>query len=146
MSFIFCFFFFFSSRRRHTGCELVTGVQTCALPISAATGPVAPAPRLYRIHAAAAAGTADAASSRFAPPPAVAGEGRNQAEGRGFPLPQALRGLLQRRGVVRDVIAHEAGDEVIAVVVAGLHAQVQRMSRGGRRRLDRKSTRLNSRP
>src|SRR6188768_2991971 len=28
------FFFFFSSRRRHTRCRLVTGVQTCALPIS----------------------------------------------------------------------------------------------------------------
>src|SRR3546814_1617459 len=28
-------FFFFSSRRRHTRCALVTGVQTCALPISA---------------------------------------------------------------------------------------------------------------
>src|SRR6184192_4733624 len=26
--------FFFSSRRRHTRCRLVTGVQTCALPIS----------------------------------------------------------------------------------------------------------------
>src|SRR3546814_2873094 len=44
--FSFCFFslsvicivffsccFFFSSRRRHTRCALVTGVQTCALPI-----------------------------------------------------------------------------------------------------------------
>src|SRR3546814_185869 len=30
--FFFCFFFF-SSRRRHTRCALVTGVQTCALPI-----------------------------------------------------------------------------------------------------------------
>src|SRR3546814_9294526 len=32
---VFCFscFFFFSSRRRHTRCALVTGVQTCALPI-----------------------------------------------------------------------------------------------------------------
>src|SRR3546814_196578 len=29
------FFFFFSSRRRHTRCALVTGVQTCALPICA---------------------------------------------------------------------------------------------------------------
>src|SRR3546814_1719826 len=28
------FFFCFSSRRRHTRCALVTGVQTCALPIS----------------------------------------------------------------------------------------------------------------
>src|SRR3546814_12727228 len=27
------FFFFFSSRRRHTRCALVTGVQTCPLPI-----------------------------------------------------------------------------------------------------------------
>src|SRR3546814_7677455 len=26
--------FFLSTRRRHTRCELVTGVQTCALPIS----------------------------------------------------------------------------------------------------------------
>src|SRR3546814_10526327 len=30
----FVYFFFFSSRRRHTRCALVTGVQTCALPIS----------------------------------------------------------------------------------------------------------------
>src|SRR3546814_13298975 len=29
--------FFFSSRRRHTRCALVTGVQTCALPISSRT-------------------------------------------------------------------------------------------------------------
>src|SRR3546814_4935923 len=28
-----CSWFFFSSRRRHTRCALVTGVQTCALPI-----------------------------------------------------------------------------------------------------------------
>src|SRR3546814_16916496 len=31
-----CLLFFFSSRRRHTRCALVTGVQTCALPISMA--------------------------------------------------------------------------------------------------------------
>src|SRR3546814_1869883 len=33
---VFCMMvirFFFSSRRRHTRCALVTGVQTCALPI-----------------------------------------------------------------------------------------------------------------
>src|SRR3546814_14764840 len=34
MSFCVYLFFFFSSRRRHTRCALVTGVQTCALPIS----------------------------------------------------------------------------------------------------------------
>src|SRR3546814_10884747 len=32
-TFVTGFFFFFSSRRRHTRCALVTGVQTCALPI-----------------------------------------------------------------------------------------------------------------
>src|SRR3546814_17333925 len=32
-------FFFFSSRRRHTRCALVTGVQTCALPIYSGAGP-----------------------------------------------------------------------------------------------------------
>src|SRR3546814_6208663 len=29
----YCYLCFFSSRRRHTRCALVTGVQTCALPI-----------------------------------------------------------------------------------------------------------------
>src|SRR3546814_2318354 len=33
MLFSFARLFFFSSRRRHTRCALVTGVQTCALPI-----------------------------------------------------------------------------------------------------------------
>src|SRR3546814_8780433 len=33
MYFVAFIFFFFSSRRRHTRCALVTGVQTCALPI-----------------------------------------------------------------------------------------------------------------
>src|SRR3546814_3295906 len=42
LSIIFCFVVF-SGRRRHTRCALVTGVQTCALPISysAALVPVA---------------------------------------------------------------------------------------------------------
>src|SRR3546814_10839913 len=31
-------FYFFSSRRRHTRCALVTGAQTCALPISSLQG------------------------------------------------------------------------------------------------------------
>src|SRR3546814_3294938 len=35
MQLLFCsVYFFFSSIRRHTRCALVTGVQTCALPIS----------------------------------------------------------------------------------------------------------------
>src|SRR3546814_7516157 len=39
-------FCFLSSRRRHTRCALVTGVQTCALPIS--TVPAAPFTSLAR--------------------------------------------------------------------------------------------------
>src|SRR3546814_5207873 len=38
---VFVFFFFFSSRRLHTRCALVTGVQTCALPFSADDGSAA---------------------------------------------------------------------------------------------------------
>src|SRR3546814_8899835 len=34
LGFVVLLIFFFSSRRRHTRCALVTGVQTCALPIS----------------------------------------------------------------------------------------------------------------
>ncbi len=36
----YCCFFFFSSRRRHTRYISVTGVQTCALPISRIRGKV----------------------------------------------------------------------------------------------------------
>src|SRR3546814_9669602 len=36
---LYVVFFFFSSRRRHTRCALVTGVQTCALPISSGDFP-----------------------------------------------------------------------------------------------------------
>src|SRR3546814_9475369 len=53
--------FFFSSRRRHTRCALVTGVQTCALPILSAppspSMPSLPAPPVIR--------------SAPAPPPSV---------------------------------------------------------------------------
>src|SRR3546814_17953469 len=35
--------FFFSSRRRHTRCALVTGVQTCALPVIGEVAPGTPA-------------------------------------------------------------------------------------------------------
>src|SRR3546814_5771402 len=36
---LYILFFCFSSRRRHTSCALVTGVQTCALPIWFRVGP-----------------------------------------------------------------------------------------------------------
>src|SRR3546814_16449448 len=43
--------FFFSSRRRHTRCALVTGVQTCALPIS-----VHLAKNVFQVHGASMTG------------------------------------------------------------------------------------------
>src|SRR3546814_8505358 len=36
------FIFFFTSRRRHTRCALVTGVQTCALPIFPTSASIPP--------------------------------------------------------------------------------------------------------
>src|SRR3546814_7440073 len=47
---VLCVVFFFSSRRRHTSCALVTGVQTCALPIFHE-------PRHRRFHITALAGS-----------------------------------------------------------------------------------------
>src|SRR3546814_6428882 len=42
-------FFFFSSRRRHTRCTLVTGVQTCALPICVPVPPYTAALSLRQV-------------------------------------------------------------------------------------------------
>src|SRR3546814_1025034 len=42
--------FFFSSRRRHTRCALVTGVQTCALPISWGTSPTGVNYQKFRVN------------------------------------------------------------------------------------------------
>src|SRR3546814_20758835 len=61
-------FFFFSSRRRHTRCALVTGVQTCALPIyivlshAAGTGAPSPAPVVRLMMALKLASLAQGAS------------------------------------------------------------------------------------
>src|SRR3546814_13183175 len=44
------FCFFFSSRRRHTRCALVTGVQTCALPICEIKKEVGSVPLVADIH------------------------------------------------------------------------------------------------
>src|SRR3546814_2334909 len=50
--------FFFSSRRRHTRCALVTGVQTCALPISTPEEEARVPHRLYGVLDGAVHGTA----------------------------------------------------------------------------------------
>src|SRR3546814_6359391 len=46
--------FFFSSRRRHTRCALLTGVQTCALPICRIKSPHANFPFFRELAAAPA--------------------------------------------------------------------------------------------
>src|SRR3546814_2773283 len=61
--------FFFSSRRRHTRCALVTGVQTCALPIftgtNGKTSTVEMTRQLWRMagHHAASIGTLGVATA-----------------------------------------------------------------------------------
>src|SRR3546814_18595928 len=57
---VLSFCFFFSSRRRHTRCALVTGVQTCALPICAHAG------MECRLLHARLIGLAERADERFA--------------------------------------------------------------------------------
>src|SRR3546814_6325171 len=52
--------FFLSSRRRHTGCALVTGVQTCARPIFIGAGALFAARRLFPQRYAARAAWAAA--------------------------------------------------------------------------------------
>src|SRR3546814_6597253 len=78
----------FSSRRRHTSCALVTGVQTCALPISPADR------RLHRFAGIAAA---------VAP---------------GVEHPASFRNALDRRGEISVEIGEaDVADETVAVPV-----------------------------
>src|SRR3546814_387145 len=76
MFFVVCcqyVFFFFSSRRRHTRCALVTGVQTCALPIYDPQGSTGEATagdhgtRVVRRRTASAMGARQAALRRLPP-------------------------------------------------------------------------------
>src|SRR3546814_7683658 len=81
--------FFFSSRRRHTRCALVTGVQTCALPICAI-------PR-YALYAAVMAAIAVAAvwiwSRPSLPPTTMAGHTEELPGGYvlSTPMPEAIQ-------------------------------------------------------
>src|SRR3546814_494642 len=57
--------FFFSSRRRHTRCALVTGVQTCALPIFIAISRATPDELKLRFRPELVSGKAVEALTRF---------------------------------------------------------------------------------
>src|SRR3546814_6979130 len=57
--------FFFSSRRRHTRCALVTGVQTCALPISYQRAKVQHMRPMVQLNGVTAVPDAPKASSNY---------------------------------------------------------------------------------
>src|SRR3546814_4580598 len=71
--YVFMLFFFFSSRRRHTRCALVTGVQTCALPISRVHQPSTELVSRYAGYVLESQGTtiADLYTARLAIEPTV---------------------------------------------------------------------------
>src|SRR3546814_4313506 len=78
------FIFFFSSRRRHTRCALVTGVQTCALPISTFRRPCC---RLIDMTRLGCSRYSPAMSSTALPAPASAGASPQATRPSGIRLP-----------------------------------------------------------
>src|SRR3546814_943073 len=97
--FLFMCCFFFSSRRRHTRCALVTGVQTCALPIL----------RDY-IH------VMDLARAHADAIDYLAREGRgltvNLGTGRGVSVLELVRAFAKASGreIPYEIVARRAGD------------------------------------
>src|SRR3546814_756503 len=103
------FEFFFSSRRRHTSCALVTGVQTCALPICALAWP------FTAVGSDAPAIAAEGAFLNSKAHPRTYGSfarvlGRTVRDDRLFPLAEAVRRMsglpasilgLRDRGLLR---------------------------------------------
>src|SRR3546814_1646157 len=99
------FVFFFSSRRRHTRCALVTGVQTCALPIS---------------------------------------DGKHVGT---WMMARPLDRLLEESDRQLDMKTRAIAGLAVGIDSAAVPYSFERIDRGGddpARRLDRKSTRLNS--
>src|SRR3546814_3195816 len=125
-------FFLFSSRRRHTRCALVTGVQTCALPIL----------QVVELLLDGPLGTGQ--------------EAGDDAEGAGAQA-KVQAGRLQlrvenRRGGRDPTLADtrpkalDRQDPVLASTVVGMHARIHSLRPAARPPppADRKSTRLNS--
>src|SRR3546814_9822753 len=95
-------FFFFSSRRRHTRCALVTGVQTCALPIFQVPGLQDPAALKALLGKTA---RLDFKMVDVRATPEDMAEGRAPIGSEVLPYPDDPRGLgmiaVERRPVVR---------------------------------------------
>src|SRR3546814_10088271 len=159
--------FFFSSRRRHTRCALVTGVQTCALPISwAAAAPGS----VRRASAAVPRGTAYHSLLRSRVGGVFFVDDRVALVSGGLHRDHGLDALLRQisRARFRAVLGQELSSGFYGVVglrtdalryrrPTGAHSGLTwepRTSRRSRRRarsgqpavlgVDRKSTRLNS--
>src|SRR3546814_6343079 len=103
--------FFFSSRRRHTSCALVTGVQTCALPICRRRGGA-------RSHAAC--------TPASPPPPPAASRQRRRSRNPVQRWARSWRCDLQRQAVDRQRFGHQPGRDQ-----EGLEARVAAAVEGG---------------
>src|SRR3546814_4511914 len=136
--------FFFSSRRRHTRCALVTGVQTCALPIlldRPAKATSVPPPSCGRSFSSAAETRKSQGPAKRSRP---ASRAASSSPGVAWPTGSAPSGGgLRRTAADRHAVAlHDEGllghrQEVVPSPVdyqAGWEGRQQ----------DRKSTRLNS--
>src|SRR3546814_8922730 len=118
--------YFFASRRRHTRCALVTGVQTCALPIC-------PAGKDQRRRVEGAEVLADRAVAPVDVAPLMAQPGVQQKGLTFQPLdPELTPALADQSGIGRARLIGKHG---------GGPGEVRRKPRA-----DRKNTRLNSSP
>src|SRR3546814_4214081 len=102
-----CVYFFFSSRRRHTRCALVTGVQTCALPISRGTTErlanlAAPGPPVTSTLLAVGR---DSYGGYCAPCHGKKGLGDGPVVEKGFPRPPALLRRSEERRVGKESVS-----------------------------------------
>src|SRR3546814_6564062 len=100
--------FFFSSRRRHTRCALVTGVQTCALPICRMSESSFKRWRLMKTHVAPLLGAFDVVlgqdetqTSRFRALGATGAKYVGNLKYAAPPLPVDERALVELRDTTR---------------------------------------------
>src|SRR3546814_8000617 len=130
------FIFFFSSRRRHTRCALVTGVQTCALPISRAEGIFRQIVEIAPDNPAAVAGLAQALLALGRMDEAEAALAGLPEDKAGDPaIAKAKAGIA----LAKDAAPVDDFDALLAEVAASPDDHEKRFALA-----DRKSTRLNS--
>src|SRR3546814_19773679 len=92
-----CVCFFFSSRRRHTRCALVTGVQTCALPICFARCAARDNPGdayVERDRARARGGDRDLPHGLTPPPPRAKLPASRQRAQSGYPEDAPMKAMI----------------------------------------------------